>query len=173
MSDAAGGPPGSTPGDQHGQPVSDGPAGYISPEEQAKRLALAKQADEGMNMNIANQYRRQAQRDAAANAAASGGGFVMDANAMGKFLPQWQTIADKLEQARIMGQELRSVRPPAQDDGSLMQKKAADAHADAYVTSVTAQRDYARAYATSLQTAIKKYQEQEQAAADAVHKRGA
>jgi hypothetical protein len=87
MPDAAGGPPGSTPGDQHGHPVSDGPAGYISPEEQAKRLALAKQADEGMNMNIANQYRRQAQRDAAANAAASGGGFVMDADAMGKFLP--------------------------------------------------------------------------------------
>jgi hypothetical protein len=26
--------------------------GYISPDEQAKRLALAKQADQGMNMNI-------------------------------------------------------------------------------------------------------------------------
>jgi hypothetical protein len=62
---------------------------------------------------------------------------------------------------------------PAQDEGSLMQKKAADAHADAYIKSVTAQRDYARGYATSLQTAITKYQQQEQAAADAVRKQGA
>jgi hypothetical protein len=76
----------------------------------------------------------------------------MDADAMGKYLPKWQSIADKLEQARQLGQQLRLVKPPAQDEGSLMQKKAADAHADAYIKSVTAQRDYARGYATSLQT---------------------
>jgi hypothetical protein len=97
----------------------------------------------------------------------------MDADAMGKFLPQWQNIADMLERARQRGVQLRFVKAPAEDDGSLLQKKAADAHADAYITSVTAQRDYARAYATSLQDAIKKYHEQEQAAADAVHKQGA
>jgi hypothetical protein len=66
MSDAAGGPPSSASGDPQGQPASDGPVGYVSPEEQAKRDALAKQADEGMNQNISNQYRRQAQQDAAA-----------------------------------------------------------------------------------------------------------
>jgi hypothetical protein len=164
MSDATSGQPDATP---------DGPVGYLSPEEKARRLALAKQADQGMNQNIANQYRRQAQQDAAASAAVAGGGFVMDADAMGKFLPQWQKIADMLENARRLGQQMKFVNAPAEDEGSLMQKKSADAHADAYVTSVTAQRDYARNYATSLQTAIKTYQEQEQAAADAVHKQGA
>jgi hypothetical protein len=172
MSDAAGGPPSSTPGDQQGQPPSDGPVGYISPDEQAKRLALAKQADQGMNMNISNQYRRQAQRDAAANAAASGGRFVMDADAMGKFLPKWQAIADKLGLARQLGQQLRGLRPPAQDEGSLLQKKAADAHADAYVTSVTAQQTYAQNYADALKAAIAKTQQQDQNAQDAVNKTG-
>jgi hypothetical protein len=171
VSDAAGAPPSSTSGGQQAQP--SGPVGYISPEEQAKRDALAKQADEGMNQNISNQYRRQAAQDAAASAAVSGGGFVMDADGMGKLLPKWQSIADKLERARQLGVQLRFVKAPAEDDGSLMQKKAADSHADAYIKSVTAQRDYARGYATSLQTAIGTYQQQEQAAADAVRKQGA
>jgi hypothetical protein len=134
---------------------------------------LAQQADQGMNQNIANQYRRQAQQDAAASAAVSGGGFVMDADAMGKFQPQWQNIADMLERARQLSQHLRAVRPPALDEASLMQKKAADAHADAYTKSVTAQQAYAQNYADSLKAANTNNQQQEETAANTVRKQGA
>ncbi|MFD8496016.1 hypothetical protein [Amycolatopsis sp. NPDC059657] len=155
-----------------GQPAPSGPPGYLTPEELAKRKALDERADQGMNMGTANAYKRQHEQDEAATAAASGGRFVMDADAMRKFLPKWQSIADKLEQARLLGTHLKALRPPAQDEGSLLQKKAADAHADAYVASVTEQRDYARAYANALKTAIEKYEQRDQATADTVRKHG-
>jgi hypothetical protein len=172
MSDATSVPPSSMSRGRQGQPASDGPVGYLTPDEKAKRQALAQQADQGMNANISNQYRQQANQDAAASAAASSGGFVMDVDAMRKFLPKWQSIADKLDQARRLGGQLRGLRPPAQDEGSLLQKKAADAHADAYVASATAQRDYAQNYADALKAAIAKTEQQDQAAQDAVHKQG-
>ena len=65
-----------------------------------------------------------------------------------------------------------AVCPPAQDESSLLQKKAADAHADAYVTSVTAQQTYAQNYADALKAAIAKTQQQDQNAQDAVNKTG-
>jgi hypothetical protein len=69
-------------------------------------------------------------------------------------------------------QQLRGLRPPAQDEGSVLQKKAADAHADAYLTSVTAQQTYAQNYADALKAAIAKTQQQDQNAQDAVNKTG-
>jgi uncharacterized protein (DUF2461 family) len=53
-----------------------------------------------------------------------------------------------------------------------MQKKAADAHAEAYQTSVQAQWDYAKAYADGLRKAIDSTEQQNHAAVDAVRKRG-
>lgn len=173
MPETPGTPPAAPTGSpQQGQPAPQGPPGYLTPEELAKRKALDERADQGMNMGTANAYKRQQEQDAAAAAAASGGSFVMDADAMRKFLPMWESIAEKLERARTLGMTLKTLRPPAQDVGSLLQKKAADEHADAYVASVTEQRDYAQAYAKALKTAIEKYEQQDQNSADAVRKNG-
>jgi hypothetical protein len=117
-------------------------------------------------------YQQRQQEDAAANAAASGGGFVMDADAMRAILPRWQSIADKLKTAIQLGQQLPAVDKPAEDEGSTLQKQAADAHADAYVANVKGQQEYAQAYADKLKDAIDVYEKQEQAALDAVHKPG-
>jgi hypothetical protein len=47
-------------------PDSDTPAGYLTPEEQKRRDAQDKQADVGLNQNLANQYRKRAAQDDAA-----------------------------------------------------------------------------------------------------------
>ncbi|MFD8494963.1 hypothetical protein [Amycolatopsis sp. NPDC059657] len=159
-----------TPSAQPGQPAAPGRAGYLSPEEQAKRKALDERADQGMNMGMANAYRRQQEQDAAANAAAAGGGYRMDADAMRAILPRWQSIADKLLELSRKGERLLTLRPPAEDEGSTMQIKAARAHAEAYLISVRAQRKYAQNYADALQAAIEKTEQQNQAAADTLNK---
>jgi hypothetical protein len=117
-------------------------------------------------------YQQRQQEDAAANAAAAGGGFVMDADAMRALHPQWQSIADKLGDAIDLGTQFRYLDKPAEDEGSTLQKQAADAHADAYVANVTAQQKYAQAYADKLKDAIDVYEKQEQAALDAVRQHG-
>jgi hypothetical protein len=154
-----------------------GRAGYLSPEEQAKRQAQDKQYDQGMNSGGVKVYQQRQQEDAAANAAAAnaaaaGGGYVMDVDAMRKFLPRWQAIADKLGDAYDLGQQLKYVDEPAEDEASSMQKQAADAHADAYAKSVMEQQKYAQGYANRLKTAIDGYEKQEQAATEALRKHG-
>jgi hypothetical protein len=125
-----------------------------------------------MNMASIRILQERQQQDAAANAAATGGGFKMDVDTMKSLLPKWQSIADKLEDLRSMGARLPYLHQPANDEGSTLQKKAADAHADAYLASVVAQRDYARSYVASLQKAINSTEQQNQAAVDAVRKNG-
>ncbi|MDT8911444.1 hypothetical protein [Amycolatopsis sp. PS_44_ISF1] len=147
-------------------------AGYLTPEEQAKRKAQDDRYNEAMNSAGVKVYQQRQQEDAAANAAAAGGSFVMDVDAMRALQPQWQSIADKLKQAVQLGQQLPHVDQPAEDEGSTRQKQAADAHADAYVTSVMAQQAYAQAYADSLKDSITAYEKQEQAAQDAVNEHG-
>lgn len=165
--------PGSA-GAQAAQPApdSDTPAGYITPEEQARRDAQDKQADIGLNQNLANQYRKRAAQDDAANAAAAGGGFELDIDAVRKFQPRWQALADKLSDARKQGEQFLALNVPAEDDGSGLVKKSAIDHANAYQTIVIAQHDAAQKYADDLQTAIDSYGKQEQAAADAAAKQG-
>jgi hypothetical protein len=147
-------------------------AGYISPEEQARRQAQDQQMDRGMNMASVNILKRREAADAAANAAVTGGGFKMDAQAMRSLVPKWQSIADKLGDLLSQGQKFRGLRQLADDEASTMQKQAADVHADAYVASVQAQRDYAQAYADALDKAIKKTEHQDHAAVDAARKAG-
>ncbi|WP_329049993.1 hypothetical protein OG738_44065 [Amycolatopsis sp. NBC_01488] len=149
-----------------------GRAGYLSPEEQARRQAQDKQYDQGMNSTGVKVYQQRQQEDAATNAAAASGGYVMDVDAMRKFLPRWQSIADKLKDAVNLGQQLIAVDKPAEDEASTLQKQAADAHATAYLKSVREQQKYAQGYADRLKTAIDEYEKQEQAATDALRKHG-
>jgi hypothetical protein len=158
-------------GPEQTAPVA-GRAGYLSPEEQAKRQAQDKQYDQGMNSVGVKVYQQRQQEDAAANAVAAGGGYAMDVDAMRKFLPQWQAIADKLGKAVNLGQQLPSVDKPAEDEASSMQKQAADAHAAAYLKSVQEQQDYAQGYADRLKTAIDEYEKREQATVEALRKHG-
>ena len=147
-------------------------AGYLTPEEQAKRKAQDDRYNEAMNSTGTKIYQQRQQDDAAANSAAAGGAFVMDADAMRALQPRWQSIADKLKTAVQLGRQLPQVDQPAEDEGSTIQKQAADAHAYAYVTNVAAQQAYAQAYADKLKDAITAYEQQEQTARDAVNKHG-
>ena len=149
-----------------------GRAGYLTPEEQARRQAQDKQYDQAMNSAGVKVYQRRQQEDAAANAAAAGGGYVMDVDAMRKFLPRWQSIADKLGDAVDLGRQLKYVDKPAEDEASTLQKQAADAHADAYIKSLQEQQEYAQGYADRLKSAIDAFETQEQTAAEALRKHG-
>jgi hypothetical protein len=173
MSDATGAPPSSTSGGQQAPPPSDTQAGYTSPEEQEKQQQLERRADDGMNQSIATQFRLQQQQQAQVNAVASGGGFVMDAARMRTIQPKWQALADKFEGLWKQAEAYRALRAPAADDGSSEQKRAADAHADAYQAGVKSQQDYAQSYSDALTKAITATEQQEQAAHDALKKHGA
>ncbi len=151
---------------------ADGRAGYVDPEEQALRDRQDEQFGEAMNMNGVHVYQRRAAEDAKVNAAAAGGGFHMDIDAMKKLQPQWQSIADKLSDMIAAGGQLRVVPPPAEDPASSMQKKAADMHADAYLKSLRQQYEYAKGYASKLQEAIDKTAAQDQANTDSLRKQG-
>ncbi|WP_406640630.1 PE domain-containing protein [Amycolatopsis sp. WGS_07] len=153
------------------QPVN-GRAGYVDPEEQAKRDRQDKQYGEAMNSTGTRVYQQRAAEDAKVNAAAAGGGFNMDIDAMRKLQPKWQEIADKLDDMAQAGGQLKIVPPPADDPASTMQKKAADGHADAYVASLQQQRAYAQGYADKLKDAIAKYEKQDHANTTSLRKQG-
>ncbi|WP_051386352.1 PE domain-containing protein [Actinokineospora inagensis] len=149
-----------------------GRGGYLPPEEQAKRRAQDEQYDLGMNSVGVKVYQRRQQEDAEVNAAAASGGYVMDIETMRRFLPRWQAIADKLSNALNLGAQLGAVKKPADDEASTRQKQAADAHAEAYLTSAKEQHDYALGYAKMLKTAIDTYERQEQTTAAKLLKHG-
>ncbi|RJQ84341.1 hypothetical protein [Amycolatopsis panacis] len=151
---------------------ANGRAGYISPEEKAERDRQDKQYNEAMNSTGARIYQQRAAEDAKINAAATGGRFVMDIDAMKSLLPDWQDIADKLFKMINKGQQLKQVSQPAEDPASTMQKKAADSHADAYIASLTQQQAYAQGYADQLKQAIDRYEQQDQANTHSLNKRG-
>ena len=151
---------------------ADGRAGYLDPEEQALRDRQDQQFGEAMNMNGVHVYQRRAAEDAKVNAAAAGGGFHMDLDAMKRLQPQWQKIADELNEMIRAGKQLKVVPKPADDPASTMQKNAADTHADAYVASLEQQYTYANGYARKLQDAIDKYAAKDQANTDGIRKQG-
>jgi hypothetical protein len=124
-------------GDTQGwQPPSDVRAGYLTPEEEARRQSQDNQTDRGMNMGSIRILQQREAADKAANAAATVGGFKMDVETMKSLLPKWQSIADKLEDLRSQGGRFLYLHKTADDQGSIFQKKAADAHADVYQASV-------------------------------------
>ncbi|MBB4686585.1 hypothetical protein [Amycolatopsis jiangsuensis] len=149
-----------------------GRAGYLSPEEQALRDRQDKQYNEAMNSTGTHIYQQRAAEDAKVNAAAAGGGFRMDIDAMKSLLPDWQSIADDLDDMIGTAQQLRNVAQPAEDPGSTLQKQAADRHADAYIDSLAQQQAYAQGYADQLKQAIAKYEQQDQANTDGLDKQG-
>lgn len=93
------------------QPV-DGRAGYVDPEEQARRDRQDKQFGEAMNSNGVRVYQQRAAEDAKVNAAAAGGGFNMDIDAMKALQPRWQGIADKLSDMMQLGDQFKGFRSP-------------------------------------------------------------
>jgi hypothetical protein len=160
---------GQSSGDQQS---ANGRAGYISPEEQAIRDRQDQQYNEAMNSTGARIYQQRAAEDAKVNAAAAGGGFKMDIDAMKSLLPDWQGIADELGDMINDGQAMQNVPPPADDPGSTLQKQSADRHAVAYLASLRQQQAYAHGYANQLQQAIAKYEQQDQANTHGLDKRG-
>ncbi|MFD8493625.1 hypothetical protein [Amycolatopsis sp. NPDC059657] len=150
--------------------AASGRAGYLSPEEQARRQSQDAQADRGMNMGTVAMYKRRDAEDAAANAAASGGGYKMDVAAMRALLPKWESIADKLSKLEQQGRQFVTLPQPAEDEASGLQMKAAKAHADTYLESVRAQRQYAEGYVEALNKAIQATDRQNQAAANTMNK---
>ncbi|MFF0147323.1 hypothetical protein ATK36_2829 [Amycolatopsis sulphurea] len=125
-----------------------------------------------MNSTGARIYQERAAEDAKVNAAAAGGRFVMDVDAMKSLLPDWQGIADKLGDMIPTAQQMRNISQPAADPGSTLQKQAADRHADAYIGSLTQQQAYAQGYADRLKQAIAQYEQQDQVNADGLGKQG-
>ena len=151
---------------------SDGRAGYVGPEEQAKRDRQDKQYGEAMNSTGTRVYQQRAAEDAKVNAAAAGGGFNMDVDAMRKLQPKWQGIADKLSDMMRLGDQFKGLPQPADDPASTLQKQAADSHADAYMASLKQQQAYAQGYANQLRDAIAKYEKQEHANTAGLRKQG-
>jgi hypothetical protein len=162
--------PAPTVADQQKQTLSSR-AGYVSPEEQAKRLRQDEQMSQGMNLLATAILERRQAEDNTVNQAATGG-FRLDAAAIRSLLPQWQSIADKLRNLATRGEQFRLATQPAADEGSTLQIRAAMAHADAYQTSVRAQQLYAERYVDALKKSLAAFEQQDQATADAAGKPG-
>jgi hypothetical protein len=146
--------------------------GYITPEEQRRIDALNKQADIGLNQNLARQFQQRAAQDQAAAAAVAGGGFELDLDAMNTFHPRWQALADKLATARQLGEQFFALQVPAKDDGSGLVGNAARQHAEAYQQICGDQQAAAQKFGDDLKSAIDAYGKQDQAARDAAAKHG-
>jgi hypothetical protein len=159
-------------GPQVSQTPSDTRVGYTTPEEQRRIDALNKQADIGLNQNLARQFQQRAAQDQAAKAAVAGGGFELNPDEMATFHTRWQALTDKLGDARRLGEEFLHLTAPAEDDGSGLVGNAAQEHAQAYQEIVTAQQTEAQKFTTDLKSAMDEYAKQDQAAAHAAAKHG-
>jgi hypothetical protein len=88
---------------------------------------------------------------------------------MRALLPQWQDLRDKLDWLRQNGENLRRVRPPAADESSLGQNRAALAHAELYQRSIEEQWQYADGYVQALETMLSKYEQRDGSAMEAIN----
>ncbi|MFF0149210.1 hypothetical protein ATK36_5086 [Amycolatopsis sulphurea] len=159
----------------HRVPNGQGPsghAGYITPEELARRKAEQAASVVVPNPAAVVSAAQNAVRDVGVNAAVAGGRFEMDLDAMKALLPEWEAIADKLGDMCLQAQPLPGLRQPAEDPGSTVQIRAARSHALAYLASVQQQFVYAQGYVGKLKTAIDNYEKQEHTNTDAVRKQG-
>jgi hypothetical protein len=154
------------------QTPSDTRVGYITPEEQRRIDALNKQADIGLNQNLAHQFQQRAAQDQAAKAAVAGGGFELNPDEMATFHTRWQALTDKLFTARQLGEQFLNLTAPAEDDGSGLVGNAAQAHAQAYQEIAKAQQAGAQKFTNDLKSAMDEYAKQDQAAAHAAAKHG-
>ena len=159
-------------GSQVSQTPSDTRVGYITPEEQRRIDALNKQADIGLNQNLAHQFQQRAAQDQAAKAAVAGGGFELNPDEMATFHTRWQALTDKIATAKRLGEQFLYLKVPAEDDGSGLVGNAARQHAQAYQEICGAQQTAAQKFTTDLKSAMEKYAKQDRAAADAAAKHG-
>jgi len=103
------------------------------------------------------------------NQAAAGGGsggFKLDVEQMQSLLPQWKDLRDTLDWVRQRATDLGYVLPPAVDESSTTQNRAALAHAELYARSIEDQYNYAAAYVDSLTKMIARYQRGDGSASD-------
>lgn len=172
MSGSTGAPPADSSGSASPAP-SDGTVGYVTPEQQQQIDQDNRQADDrGLNQNLAHKFQQRAAQEQAAQAAVAGGGFQFNAEEMTSFHTRWQALADKLGDARRLGEEFLHLTAPAKDDGSGLVGNAAQEHAQAYQEIVTAQQTAAQKFTTDLKSAMDAYAKQDQAASDAAAKHG-
>ncbi|MEV7091770.1 hypothetical protein AB0M80_02905 [Amycolatopsis sp. NPDC051045] len=99
-------------------------------------------------------------------AARGSGGFRLDVEQMQALLPQWMELRDTLDWLRQRATDLGYVVPPAADESSVTQNRAALTHAELYARSVEDQYNYAAAYVDSLTKMIAKYQHRESSTSD-------
>jgi hypothetical protein len=92
------------------------------------------------------------------------GGFKLDVEQMQTLLPQWKDLRDTLDWVRQRATDLGYVLPPAADESSMTQNRAALAHAELYARSIEDQYNYAAAYVDSLTKMIAKYQHSDSSA---------
>lgn len=151
-------------------PPSPPRPGYVTPEEQAQRDAQDKENDTGIPVG-SHRMEHRAAEEAAANAPISGG-FAMDPDLLKRVQAEWVDIAHELNVAREEAILLAQTRPPADEDASNLQIRAAYAHAVLYAQKLQEQFEYADAYATALQQAIDKSKAQDEAAAEAARRAG-
>ncbi|MEU0530408.1 hypothetical protein [Amycolatopsis tolypomycina] len=101
-----------------------------------------------------------------AAAAGGSGGFTLDVEQMQALLPQWKDLRDILDWVRQRATDLGYVLPPAADESSTAQNRAALAHAEIYARSIEDQYNYAAAYVDSLTKMIAEYQHGDRSASD-------
>lgn len=100
------------------------------------------------------------------------GGFKMDIDAMRAIKPKWEALRDKLQKLVDQSAALGSTTPPAQDEASSGQLASVLKHSGVYSASIQKQLEYAQQYAKALDDAIKKTEEQDEAARRALRKHG-
>jgi hypothetical protein len=101
-----------------------------------------------------------------AGAGGGSGGFKLDVEQMQSLLPEWKDLRDTLDSVRQRATDLGYVLPPAADESSTTQNRAALAHAELYARSIEDQYNYAAAYVDSLTKMITKYQHGDGSASD-------
>ncbi|QWF79691.1 hypothetical protein [Amycolatopsis sp. CA-230715] len=100
------------------------------------------------------------------------GGFKMDIDAMRAIKPKWEALRDKLQKLETKSSTFTSTTAPARDEASTGQLQAARAHSGIYNTSISDQLSYAKGYVQALDDAIKKTEQQDEAARNALRKHG-
>lgn len=165
------------PVEEEGHRVSNGQgpsghAGYVTPEELARRKAEQAASVVVPNPAAVVSAAQNAVRDVSVNAAVAGGRFEMDLDALKALLPEWQEIVDKLGGMLRAARQLPTLRQPAADPGSTIQIRAARSHAEAYLASLRQQQAYAQGYVDKVKAAVDNYGKQEHANANALRKQG-
>lgn len=155
----------SRPQGESQRPLGDNPPGYVPPGQGLEDLAGADHA-------FKKAAHRMEEIEQRASDARKSGGFQMDPETMRDLQQEWENIARKLGLLRAKARRLGYAEPPAEDPASVHQvedgvrphaKICAQIHEEMYI--------YAEQYALSMDKAIKKVEEADQAAQEVMRDR--